>query len=178
MECTGRFKKIERDIKTGKFEITFTINENPAYLPIEQIQSAEKLNIKAAKYRKKRSLDANAYAWVLIQRIAEAIGSDKDSVYVELLVRYSRKFTYEVVEEKELSSVLQGHRAYLDLETFELDGKTYHVLQKYLGSSTFDSKEMSVFIDGIVSECHDLGIQTETPDEIERMKRLWENQNL
>ena len=40
----------------------------------------------------------------------------------------------------------------------------------------FDTKEMSILIDGTVQEAKQLGIRTETPDEIERMKSLWKNQ--
>jgi hypothetical protein len=43
----------------------------------------------------------------------------------------------------------------------------------YKGSSEFDTKEMSIFIDGIVSEAKELGIQTDTPDQIAKMKALW-----
>lgn len=42
------------------------------------------------------------------------------------------------------------------------------------GTSEYDTKEMSVFIDGVVSEAKELGIQTETPEEIERLKALWQ----
>lgn len=48
-----------------------------------------------------------------------------------------------------------------------------HIMQCYKGSSLYNTKEMSLLIDGVVRECKELGIETETPDEIERMKQEW-----
>ena len=60
----------------------------------------------------------------------------------------------------------------------ELNGKTFIHYKVYKGSSEFDTREMSIFIDGIVSEAKALGIQTETPDEIAKMKGLWGEDNV
>jgi hypothetical protein len=54
-----------------------------------------------------------------------------------------------------------------------LNGKLFKHYRVYKGSSEFDTKEMSIFIDGIVSEAKDLGIPTDTPDQIAKMKSLW-----
>ena len=54
------------------------------------------------------------------------------------------------------------------------DNGTFAAYAMIKGSSEYDTKEMSVFIDGVVSEAKELGIQTETPEEIERLKALWQ----
>jgi hypothetical protein len=54
-----------------------------------------------------------------------------------------------------------------------LNGKLFKHYRVYKGSSEMDTREMSILIDGIVSEAKGLGIQTETPDQIENMKSLW-----
>ena len=41
-----------------------------------------------------RSLNANSYAWSLIEKLAVAVKSDKDSVYEEMLRRYGTGETY------------------------------------------------------------------------------------
>ena len=64
-------------------------------------------------------------------------------------------------------------RTCVDLGEITVGGTTGHQLQVYYGSSTFDTKEMSVFIDGIVSECHELGIETMTPEQIAAMNAAW-----
>ena len=54
-----------------------------------------------------------------------------------------------------------------------LNGKEYTHYKVYKGSSEFDTKEMSIFIDGIVEECKNVGIETMTPNEIAKMEALW-----
>ena len=68
---------------------------------------------------------------------------------------------------------MDAFRTCVDLGEVSVNGQAGHQLQVYFGSSTFDTKEMSVFLDGIVSECKELGIETATPDELERMKQKW-----
>ena len=41
-------------------------------------------------------------------------------------------------------------------------------------SRYYDSKQMSILIDGAVSECKALGIETLPPNEVERLKSLWQ----
>ena len=57
---------------------------------------------------------------------------------------------------------------------YEVDDKGEWVrLALMRGSHTYDTKEMSRLIDGTVEEAKELGIETMTPDQIERMKSLW-----
>lgn len=174
MECTGKLHSVNRDWKTGKIIISFELNEEPTE-EINIIGQCEKLNIVAKKHRNKRSLDSNAYCWVLLQKIAEAIGSDKWTVYLDCLQRYSRAFSHVIVKPEAVWRMKQLYRTCVDLGEINVNGKTGHQLQVYYGSSEFDTKEMAVFIDGIVSECKELGIETLPPHELERMKAAWGN---
>lgn len=176
MECTGRLKGINQNWQTGQFEVTFAINEKDALKHAAELDGVEKLNIKATKYRKKRSLDSNAYAWALMQKIAEAIRSDKWEVYLSMLQLYSRAFVHVIVKPEKVDTVGRLYRTYVDLGEVTVNGKTGRQLQVYLGSSQFDSEEMSVFIEGIVNECKDLGIETLPPEEIARMNASWRSQ--
>lgn len=173
MDFTGQIKDVSRDWKTGQFNITFSINEPSAVNEVESLQKCEKLNIKAVKHRQKRSLDANAYSWCLMQKLAEAVHSDKWSVYLEMLKKYSRAFTHIIVKKEAVKEMTETFRTCVDLGEITVNGQTGHQLQVYFGSSSFDTKEMSVFIEGIVSECKELGIETLTPMELERMKAEW-----
>lgn len=176
MEWTGKLQNVSRDWQTGEMNITFTMNEQAAALEIDNIKDCEKLRLTAVKYRQKRSLDANAYAWVLMQRIAEAVHSDKWSVYLRCLQDYSSAFTHIIVKPKAVEMMKELCRTCVDLGEVTVNGTAGHQLQVYYGSSTFDSKQMAVFIDGIVRECKDLGIETMPPEEMERMKAQWQNQ--
>lgn len=174
METTGRFNGFMTDYKTGEVVVQFACDRS--VLPqLDDIKSAEKLTITAKKYRQKRSLDANAYAWVLMQRLAEAVDSDKWTVYLKCLREYSREFTHVIVKECAVEKMKELYRTCEDLGEVTVNGQTGHQLRVYYGSSTFDTKAMSVFIDGIVRECKELGIETLPPAELERMKVQWQN---
>ena len=172
MEFTGEIKGIARDWNTNQFNITFTINENSVVNEVDKLKDC-KLSIKAVKYRQKRSLDSNAYAWLLIQKIAEAVNSDKWSIYLECLKKYSRAFSHVIVKPEAVEKMKELYRTCVDLGEISVNGTKGHQLQVYYGSSTFNTKEMSVFIDGIVSECKELGLETLAPEELERMKAEW-----
>lgn len=172
MEFTGEVKGIVRDYMTNQYNITFTINESSAVNEIDKLKDS-KLSIKAVKHREKRSLDSNAYAWVLMQKIAEAVNSNKWDVYLECLKKYSRSFSHVIVKPEAVDKMMELYRTCVDLGEISVNGMTGHQLQVYYGSSTFNTKEMAVFIDGIVSECKELGIETLSPTELERMNAAW-----
>lgn len=171
MEYIGKFESITRDWLSGKWMITFSTNENITG-SIDKIKD-KVLRLVAKQYREKRSLDSNAYAWVLMQKIAEAIHSDKWSVYLEMLAKYSRAFTHVIVRPDVVPRFEAEWRTVRNLGEITVNGQTGIQLQLYFGSSTFDTKEMSVFIDGLIEECRQLEIETLPPNEIERMKREW-----
>ena len=50
-------------------------------------------------YRKKRSLDSNAYAWLLINEIANVLRASKDEIYLSMLKSYGQSSVVSVVEE-------------------------------------------------------------------------------
>lgn len=172
MEFTGEFITASKDWKSGKWLITFSCDQESALSQIDKIRE-KPLDIKATRHRNKRSLDSNAYAWVLMQKIAEEIKSDKWAVYMDMLKRYSRAFTHIIVKPNAVEAVKELYRTSVDLGEIEINGQKGHQLQVYFGSSSFDSKEMSVFLEGIVSECKLLNIETLSPDELERMKAQW-----
>jgi N-glycosylase/DNA lyase len=89
MEFTGLIKNISNDYITGDMTITFSVNEKALILPEhERLKNVKKLRITAVQYREKRSLDANAYAWQLMTKIAEALRTSKEEVYEIMLKRY------------------------------------------------------------------------------------------
>ena len=172
MEFTGKLQNVSRDWKTGQWNITFTMNEASAINEVNNIQSCEKLSIKAVKHRNKRSLDANAYCWVILQKIAEVLHQDKWNVYLEMLEKYG-VFTHIIVKPNVVDKVKEEWRTVKELGEVSVNGMTGIQLQCYFGSSTYNTKEMSVLIDGIVYEAKELGIETLPPDELERMKIEW-----
>ena len=82
MKFTGRLKEPVIDYKTGRLIVLFEPQEDfrQAY---EEFKECEKLSLEIKKYRRKRSLDANAYAWVLMSKLAEVLHTSKEEVYEE-----------------------------------------------------------------------------------------------
>ena len=122
------------------------------------------------EHREKRSLNANAYAWSLIGKIADALRTNKDEVYLDMLKRYGQSELVSV-----LSSIdVQGYFKYFEpIGTATLQGKEFTHYRIFKGSSEYDTREMAILIDGIVSEAKELDIETLPPAEVERLKEMW-----
>lgn len=128
----------------------------------------------------KRSLNANAYAWVLLQKLAEKLGTTKDELYLTEIESIGSFDYYMVIDEsKAIETLKQQFRVVRDRGVVELgkrgtdDYKRVRTLQCWKGSSSYSTKEMARFLDIIIEEAKAQGIETETPEEIERMKATW-----
>lgn len=117
-------------------------------------------------YREKRSLDANAYMWILCTKIAEVVRSSKDEVYEEMIQKYGymSEITITVKSEVDMGRI-QGHWKYLKESQ---DGK-FKAYQMIRGTSEYNRSEMAHFIDMVVSEAKELDIETLPESEIQRM---------
>lgn len=122
------------------------------------------------EHKEKRSLNANSYAWALIGKIADAIRSSKEEVYLSMLKRYGQSEIVSV-----LSSIdVRGYFKYYEpIATAKLQGKEFTHYKIFKGSSEYDTREMAVLIDGIISEAKELNIDTLPPAEVERLKEMW-----
>lgn len=122
------------------------------------------------EHKEKRSLTANAYAWTLIGKIADAMRASKDEIYLKMLKRYGQSEMVSVVASVDVA----GYFKYFEpVGTATLQGKDFIHYRIFKGSSEYNSKEMAVLIDGIVSEAKDLHIETLPPHEIMRLKENW-----
>lgn len=128
------------------------------------------------EHRDKRSLDANAYAWVLIDRLAEATGCPKVDVYKRAIREIGGVSDTVCVVEKaadRLERVWQKNGIGWFSERAESKLKGCVTITLYFGSSTYDTRQMSRLIDYIVADCKALGIETLPPDKLEAMKGEW-----
>lgn len=184
METRGSKIRLQYD-ESGFPEITLTLSSKANIRQeVEELKhvitNGKELIAEIKQYRKKRSLDANSYCWVIISKIADILKTSKEQVYIEMLKRYGQS-------EKQLISVLSEaveiiYRATnnhcVEVGESELNGKTFKHLSILIGSSQYDSKAMSVLVDGIVQEAQEMGIETATPDQIAEMKSKWDSTQL
>lgn len=129
------------------------------------------------EHRKKRSLDANSYAWVLLGKLANKVGLPKEEVYREFVKDVGNN--YEILPirndavDKWISNWQQKGIGWVCdiLGESKLDGYTNVIT--YYGSSTYDSLQMSKLINLIVEECKTQGIETMTPAELAILMDGW-----
>lgn len=122
-------------------------------------------------YRRSRSLDANAYFHLLVNKIAGALRSDDDAVKKRLVVRYGALATDDdgapvgamLPAGTEIDRYYPYSRAYKQIE---MNGRRYVCYLLYKRTRDLDSAEMARLIDGAISEAKELGIETMPPDEL------------
>lgn len=141
---------------------------------LESLEQGKDYRIKLSKWTEKRSLDSNSYAWLIISKIADKVGSSKEEIYEQMLCAYGT-----VDDEVPPITVIAG----VDMSKFadhffrfdsrKIGDKEFDCYLRIKGSSEMDSKEMSHFIDGIVFEAKQLGIETLPPEEIRQMNERW-----
>lgn len=123
------------------------------------------------EHREKRSKNANAMAWKLITEIANVLREDKNKVYVDMLKKYGQSELISVLSDIKIDRYIK----YYEVAGYAtLQGKEFTHYRIFKGSSEFDTREMAILIDGIVSEAKDLDIETMTPDEIAKLKEEWQ----
>jgi hypothetical protein len=170
-QLSGKIQGLSQDFGTRRVTLTLSVNEEAAAKMLwDELHEADKLSIKIDRYRERRSLNANNYAWKLLTEIANVLRTSKDEVYLEMLKRYGQS---EIISA--LAHIPIGEYVKYCEEAGEstLNGKLFKHYKVYKGSSEFDQREMAIFLDGVISEAKELGIQTETPSEIARLKSLW-----
>ena len=162
----------------NKPEITLTLD-----LPRREAQEAvskakavlakgKSLEVTIRQHRQKRSLDSNSYMWLLLSKMADALHTTKDELYLEMLARYG-VFTHIVVKPEIVERVKAEWRTVRELGEVTVNGKTGMQLQCFFGSSTYNSKEFSVLLDGVISEAKELGIEVISEEEKDLLLEEW-----
>lgn len=165
------------DYSTKKWLVTFETEVTPQ---IYQETKDKPLLLDIKEFREKRSLNANSYFHVLVGKIAASLRTSHTEVHNQMIAKYGHP------DEDIKNIIMKDSIPWERLDTIHLrptvatrvldDGELYRVYTVMRGSHTYDTKEMSVLIDGVVSDAKELGIETLTPDELERIKQQWESQ--
>ena len=126
--------------------------------------------------KKKRSLDANAYAWVLIDKIASETGLTKTQVYRNAIKEVGGNTEIVCVRSdavKQLCETWEKHGTGWIAEPFESGDAGYTNVKLMCGSSTFDTHQMSKFIDLLVQDATALEIETMPDYKLNAMMKHW-----
>lgn len=162
----------------GKAEIILSTDTNR--IDIRELKditaNGKALMAEIKQYRVKRSLDANAYMWVLADKIAVAIKSTKEEVYRKA-IKDVGKFTVVPIIDNDVDNWIKdwerdGLGWFCEIMgESKLEGYTNII--SYHGSSSYNTKRMSRLIDWIVEEAKELGIETMTDNQLRQMKNEW-----
>lgn len=166
----------------GSQNITVTVREDFRE-QFEQLRDSD-VSIEIKRFRKRRSLDANAYAWVLIDKIATAMSVDKAEVYRQAIRSIGGVSEILCIQ----NTALEKFRAaweqngigwQTDTMPSKLEGCTNVIV--YYGSSTYDTQQMALLIDYLIQDAKSLGIETMSPAELDRLegyaKQFGRNEN-
>ena len=117
--------------------------------------------------KKKRSLTANSYYWSLLNQLASVMRMDNQECHFLMLKRYGQ---YEVISIRSDVSIHGYFKYYEEIGKGTVNGKEFTHYKIYKGSSKMDSKEFAILLDGVRSECEEVGIPVLTPSEIAQLK--------
>ena len=113
-------------------------------------------NYEIERKRKKRSNDANALCWKLCTEIANVLRTDKDSIYIDMLKKYGQSDIVSVVSSVDVKPYFKYYDVF---GKGTVNGKEFTHYKVYKGSSEYDTREMSILLDGIIDEAKALDIE-------------------
>lgn len=174
MDITFQNAKLEM----GQLIIDVPLDQRGAVMKFIRSKKDKRYKLSIQEYRQKRSLDANAYAWVLIGKLADAMHITPNEVYRTAIINIGGN--YEVVP-------IKGEAAKKFKEVWEKNGlgwpafelgpskiQGYVNMMVYYGSSTYDSRQMAALIDNLCQDCKALGIETKPDEEIASLLGAWQ----
>ena len=127
-------------------------------------------DVKITKHREKRSLNCNAYLWKLVTEIGNVLSKSKEEVYLQMLIDYGQSEMISILSDIDV----KGYFKYYKLAgSSMLNGKLFNHYKIYKGSSEYNTKEMSILLNGVVQEARNLGIKTKEDYEIEKLIEEW-----
>ena len=163
-----------REIRFKKADTVRVIAELASY--IDSLNDDKEYILTVKEHKQKRSLNANSYAWTLMDKLAEKLRIAKTDIYRSYIKEIGGNNTLVCVQDTALDDLLRnweqkGTGWLAETEKSKLDGCTN--VRLYYGSSTYDTAQMSRLIELIVQDCKENGIETLTPEELSRMSEEW-----
>jgi hypothetical protein len=134
-------------------------------------------DLEVKEHRKKRSLDANAYAWVLINKLADALRITPKEIYRQAIQNVGGNYEILPVKAEAAEHFKQVWEAQglgwpcVDMGKSKIDG--YRNLRAYYGSSTYSTTQMAQLIDILLQDCRALDIEVKSPEEIASIMGAW-----
>lgn len=159
-------KKLIRN-KTDLLELNAQL-----YSVAQQLDEGKTFDVTIEEHKEKRSLNANNYSWALQTKIAEALNESVDKIHEQMVLDYGvlefvsvRKDAWESVKRAFDYCIVKGEST--------LNGNVYIHARVGVGTHNYNTKEMARFIDGVVNEAKELGIETLEEKRINELVERW-----
>lgn len=159
---------VKADRVGDSLRIVAVLQDAPLLMDRVVSMAGKEVNITITEPKEKRSLDSNSYFWLIVGKIADKLRTSKDEVYFKLLKDYGQSVVITVKKGCDITKA--GFKYYEVLRDGLINGKEFTAYKVFIGSSQYDTKEMSVLIDGAIQEAKDLGIEVELENYISLME--------
>jgi len=164
----ARLSNLNIDYETNKGTCTFIFDKK--YLEqLDQFKDKD-LDITIKEYKEPRSNNANAYMWAIIQEMADILKTSKEELYKKYI---KEKGLFRII--KINNEAIETMRKIWQDKGLGWFSEIYHIGESdteiimYYGSSSYNTKQMSNFIDYIIQDAKELGIDTTTLEEQQRL---------
>lgn len=150
----------------GNVIVSLTVTNYDRYIAdmaVRESKDCNSLSVEIKKYRANRSLEQNKMFWALATKIAlETAGSKTqevvEDVYCNLLEEANVESDFMLAPSETEATLKKSFRVVRKRGTREVNGKTLTIFQFWLGSSKFDTEQMTELIELALNRCADLGI--------------------
>lgn len=172
----GRLKEMVRN-RDGDWVISFTTKAAFDGDKFDELAKYD-CDIDIKRHRERRSKSANAYLHVLINKIAAQTGETDEEIKVRLVTEYgplarTRDGKYLLFVLPREADATDYYKYAVLYDQREIGNTVCNCWKVYKDTHTMDTKEISRVIDGAIREAKDLGIETETPEQLRRMREQW-----
>lgn len=170
---TGKLKDLTMNLD-GSQNITLTVNSD--FREMFDELAEKEIDIEIKEHRASRSLDANAKAWVMIDKLAEKLRMTKKDVYREAIREIGGVSDVVCVQKFAAETLCKNWEKHgtgwmTEISSSKIPGCVNVTL--WYGSSTYNTKQMSDLIEVLISECNEQGIATLSEKEIQKTLEAW-----
>lgn len=164
-------------LETGQLIIDIPPDQRGAVMRFLRTKKDKIYELIIKEYRQKRSLDANAYAWVLIHKLAKAMQITPLEVYQQAVLTVGDNYTPMCVRELDKDRFVRNWECRGDgwqcVDRGQSSVEGCRTIFAYYGSSVFDTAQMSRLIDSLIQDCKALDIETLPPEKLALLKEEW-----
>jgi hypothetical protein len=178
MKC--RIDRLGLDVLTKQQTLTILLDGDFRHR-YDELKDKD-LEVTFKPWRKKRSLNANAYCWELLGELSEAMNLPAEEIYRNAIKAVGIYKDFPPLPQAEANTLKTAWRQLgigwiADQLDYDEDGSRV-VVRCYYGSSVYNTRQMSRLVDYIVQDCKALGIETKTPEELAYLKEQWKGADI